>query len=77
MEAIASIQPVLGSASVFRDTAWHDGEELLGGVKELMRTDFVFKRVEGAEDGKKEEDVVKDEYEYYDEEEETNENGKN
>lgn len=45
-EVLGKMQPVQGSAAVFRDSLWHDGEAVRGGVKYLFRTDVMFSRDE-------------------------------
>jgi hypothetical protein len=43
---LAKVQPTLGTASIFRDSLFHDGEEVKDGIKFLLRTDMMFGREE-------------------------------
>ena len=43
-KVLCLVQPELGSASVFRDSLFHDGEELSAGVKYLLRSNIMFER---------------------------------
>jgi hypothetical protein len=45
-EVLGKVPPVAGLAAVFRDSLFHDGEVLGGGVKCLLRTDVMFQRDE-------------------------------
>jgi hypothetical protein len=44
LDVLGKVQLVQGTASIFRETVWHDGELLKAGEKYLLRTDLMFKR---------------------------------
>lgn len=45
---LASITPRRGAAIVFDHRAWHDGEAVTGGVKHVLRSDVMYRRVDTA-----------------------------
>ncbi len=44
LEVLGKVQPVQGRASLFRETVWHDGEELVAGEKYLLKSDIMYER---------------------------------
>jgi hypothetical protein len=44
LTVLGKIQPTQGTASIFRETVWHDGEGLRAGEKFLLRTDVRYER---------------------------------
>ncbi len=45
-ELVAAIAPRTGTAIVFDHRAWHDGEPVTRGIKHVLRTDVMYRRVE-------------------------------
>lgn len=46
----AAIAPARGAAIVFDHRAWHDGEPVTAGIKHVLRTDVLYRRVDAAVD---------------------------
>lgn len=42
---LASIPPIAGTAIVFDHRVWHDGEAVSAGIKHVLRTDAMYRRV--------------------------------
>ena len=47
-EQWAAITPKRGAAIVFDHRAWHDGEAVTAGIKHVLRTDAMYRRVDAA-----------------------------
>ncbi|GAM27865.1 hypothetical protein SAMD00019534_110410, partial [Acytostelium subglobosum LB1] len=45
-KVVASVQPKVGSVLVFQHDMWHDGETVNAGLKYIMRTDVMYRRVD-------------------------------
>eukprot|EP01133_Synstelium_polycarpum_P007368 gene7368-8582_t len=43
-QVLASVAPVAGSVLVFQHDMWHDGQEVLGGLKYIIRSDVMYTR---------------------------------
>lgn len=50
----AAIAPARGAAIVFDHRAWHDGEAVTAGIKHVLRTDVMYRRVDATVGGGRE-----------------------